>query len=220
MESVTVSPCQSAGVSCLIDLSERCLMDVSVTIVGAKETVAALKAADTDAIKKLRQEIKSEMQSEISAIVTNIPAFAPISGMVHSGRTKWKRPRGNVRFTPGAVRGFRGMQLSPLVTLTFTGGASSIGFDMAELAGIKRHPPRSRSKIRNSTSYGSAPGDGSHAVTTQGDHFIRALDSAKPIKGKAGRFAFDIFLRRKPIIQKKAADFLEKYFQKKIEKAA
>jgi hypothetical protein len=195
-------------------------MDVSVTIVGAKETVAALKAVDANAIKKLRQEIKSEMQSEISAIVTDIPAFAPIRGMVHSGRTKWKRPKGDVRFTPGAVKGFRGMQLSPLVTLTFTGGANSIGFDMAELAGIKRHPPKSRSKIANSTSYGKQRGDGSHAVTTQGSHFIEALERAKPIKGRAGRFAFDLFLRRKPIIQKKSADFLDKYFKLKIEKAA
>jgi hypothetical protein len=195
-------------------------MDVSVTVTGAKETVARLKQADANSIKKLRQEIKGEMRSEISTIVTNIPAFAPISGMLHQGRTKWKRPRGNVAFTPGAVKGFRGMQLSPLVTLTFTGGSNSIGFDMAELAGIKRHPPKARSKIANSTSYGRQRGDGSHAVTTQGQFFIEALQRAKPIKGRAGRFAFDLFLRRKPFIQKKAADFLDKYFQTKIEKAA
>lgn len=195
-------------------------MDVSVTVTGVKETVAALKWADQNAIKKLRQELKGVMQSEISTIVSGIPAFAPIRGMRHNGRTKWKQPKGKVSFTPGGVRGFAGREFSPLVTLEFTGGTNSVGFDMAELAGIRRHPPRSRSKIANSTSYGKQRGDGSHAVTSQGNYFISALEDAHPIKGKAGRFAYDLFLRRQPVIQKKAIDFVDKYFQTTIEKAA
>lgn len=195
-------------------------MDVSVTVVGAKETVAALKRADQNAIKKLRQELKGEMASEISTIVSGIPAFAPIRGMVHQGRTKWKRPKGKVSFTPGSVRGFRGLSVSPLLALTFTGGPSSVGFDMAELAGIRRHPARARSKIANSTSYGREKGDGSHAVNGQGAKFIEALENARPIKGRAGRFAFDLFLRRRPFIEKKAGVFLNRYFKNTIERAA
>lgn len=195
-------------------------MDVSIRVIGAKETVAALKRADDNAIKKLRVELKGVMNDEIGTIVSGIPAFAPIRGMAHQGRTKWKRPKGNVSFTPGSVRGFKGAQFSPLVTLTFTGGTNSIGFDMAELAGIRRNPPRRRSKIANSTKYGTQRGDGSHAVTTQGDYFIAALDSAKPIRGKAGRFAFDLFIRRKDTIEKKAIDFVDKYFKTTVERAA
>jgi hypothetical protein len=52
------------------------------------------------------------------------------------------------------------------------------------------------------------------------DYFISALNEAKPIKGKAGRFAFDLFLRRKPFIEKKAATFVDKYFKQTIERAA
>lgn len=195
-------------------------MDVSVRVIGAKETVAALKKADANAIKKLRQELKGVMQTEISTIVSGIPAFAPIRGMAHNGRTKWKRPKGNVSFTPGSVRGFRGMDVSPLVTLTFTGGTNSVGFDMAELAGIRRKPSRKRSKIANSTSYGTQRGDGSHAVNGQGDYFISKLEEVRPIKGKAGRFAYDLFLRRKPVIQKKSVDFVDSYFKTTIERAA
>jgi hypothetical protein len=195
-------------------------MDVSVTVTGAKETVAALKRADANAIKKLRQELKGVMQTEISTIVSGIPAFAPIRGMRHNGRTQWKRPRGRVSFTPGGVRGFSGRQFSPLVSLTFTGGTNSVGFDMAELAGIRRNPPRRRSKIAGSTSYGTQAGDGSHAVNGQGDYFIQALNDAAPIKGKAGRFAYDLFLRRKPAIERKAITFLDKYFKTTIERAA
>ena len=195
-------------------------MDVSVTVTGARETVAALKAADADAIKKLRQELKGVMQTEISIIVSGIPSFAPIKGMAHNGRSKWKRPAGKVAFTPGSVRGFAGRQFQPLVTLTFTGGSNAIGFDMAELAGIRRHPPRARSKIANSTSYGTQRGDGSHANNGQGDAFISKLEEVRPIKGKAGRFAFDLFLRRKPVIQQKAITFLDKYFQTSIKRAA
>jgi hypothetical protein len=196
------------------------MMDFSVTVTGAKETVAALKAADANAIKKLRQELKGVMKSEVSTIVSGIPAFAPIRGMAHNGRSKWKRPKGNVAFTPGAVRGFAGKEYQPLVTLTFTGGSNAIGFDMAELAGIRRQPARRRSKIANSSSYGTQPGDGSHANNGQGDFFISKLEEVRPIKGKAGRFAFDIFLRRKPIIQQKAIGFLDKYFKTTIERAA
>jgi hypothetical protein len=195
-------------------------MDVSIKVVGAKETIAALKRADENAIKKLRQEIKGVMQSEISTIVSGIPAFSPIRGMMHNGRTKWKRPKGRVSFTPGSVRGFSGKGISPLVSLSFTGGSNSVGYDMAELAGIRRNPSRPRSKIANSTKYGTEAGDGSHAVTTQGDYFISALESARPIKGKAGRFAFDLFLRRRPFIEKKAATFVDKYFKQTIERAA
>lgn len=195
-------------------------MYVSVSVVGAKETVAALKRAESTAISKLRQEIKGIMASEISTIVSGIPAFSPIKGMMHNGRTKWKRPKGRVSFTPGSVRGFKGQNFSPLVTLQFTGGTNSVGYDMAELAGIRRHPSRSRSKIANSTSYGKQRGDGSHAVTTQGQSFIRALENAKPIRGRAGRFAYDIFIRRRPTIQKKAVDFVDKYFKHTIERAA
>jgi hypothetical protein len=195
-------------------------MDVSVKVTGAKETIAALKKADADVVKKLRQEIKGVMQLEISTIVSGIPAFAPIRGMAHNGRTKWKRPKGNVSFTPGSVRGFGGKGVSPLVSLTFTGGTNAVGFDMAELAGIRRKPARRRSKIANSTSYGTQPGDGSHAVNGQGDFFISKLEEVRPVKGRAGRFAFDLFLRRKPVIQKKAAGFVDKYFNTTIKRAA
>lgn len=194
--------------------------DLRVTVVGAKETVKALKEADADAIKNLRRDLKTEMSGEISNIVTQIPAVAPIRGMIHAGRTKWKRPKGKVGFTPGSVRGFKGKEYSPLVTLTFTGGTNSVGFDMAELAGIRRNAPRARSKIRNSTSNGAQRGDGSYAVNRQGDFFISALEQAKPIKGRAGRFAFDIFLRRRPIIEKKATDFVNKFFKTRIERAS
>lgn len=195
-------------------------MDVSVTITGAKETVAALKSIDANAVKKLRQELKTSLNSEVSSIVSGIPAFAPIKGMAHNGRTKWRRPKGTVRFTPGSVRGFRGQEFQPLVTLTFSGGKNSIGFDMAELAGIRRQPARRRSKMANSTSYGTRPGDGSHANNGQGDYFISKLEEVRPIKGRAGRFAFDLFLRRRPIIQQKAISFLDKYFNTTIKRAA
>jgi len=195
-------------------------MDVSVKVIGASKTIAALKQVDANAVKKLRQELKGVMQSEISTIVSGIPAFAPLRGMVHNGRTKWKRPKGSVSFTPGGVRGFSGKQFSPLVTLTFTGGSSSIGFDMAELAGIRRHPARRRSKIAGSTSYGTQAGDGSHSNNGQGDYFISKLEEVRPIKGRAGRFAFDLFLRRKPIIEQKAITFVDKYFKTTIERAA
>lgn len=195
-------------------------MDVSVRVTGAKETIAALKQMDEGAVKKLRQEIKGVMQTEISTIVSGIPAFAPIRGMAHNGRTKWKRPKGNVSFTPGSVRGFGGKGFSPLVTLTFTGGTNSVGFDMAELAGIRRNPPRGRSKIAGSTANGTQRGDGSHANNGQGDAFISKLEEVRPIKGRAGRFAFDLFLRRKPIIQRKAIDFVDKYFTTTIKRAA
>jgi hypothetical protein len=76
----------------------------------------------------------------------------------------------------------------PLVRLAATGGSDALGFDYAELAGIRRRPPRDRSKIRGGTLRGTAKGDGSMALRGQGDNFIKVLEDRN---GKSpGRFAF------------------------------
>lgn len=195
------------------------MTNFSISYKGAKETAKALQEADRNAIKLLRNKLKTELLPEANSIVSEIPAVAPIKGMARTnGRTRWLQPKATIAFTPGSVRGFRGAQFSPLVTIKVQSPKDAVGFEMAELAGIRRHPPRRRSKIPNSSSYGKERGDGSYLNNGQGDNFIAALERAKPIKGRAGRFAFDIFIRKRKVMETKAANILDNYFKKTLER--
>jgi hypothetical protein len=106
--------------------------------------------------------------------------------MANNGPTKWAGVKSvSVSVLPRIVAGKRSV---PLVRIAASGGATSLGFDYAELAGIRRRPPRARSKIRGGSTRGSQKGDGSMALNGQGDNFIKVLEDRN---GKTpGRFAF------------------------------
>jgi hypothetical protein len=118
--------------------------------------------------------------------------------MANNGPTKWAGVKSvSVSVLPrlAAV----GKRSVPLVRIAASGGSSSLGFDYAELAGIRRRPPRARSKIRGGTLRGTAKGDGSMALNGQGDNFIKVLEDRN---GKTpGRFAFRaVFETRRAIM--------------------
>jgi hypothetical protein len=107
--------------------------------------------------------------------------------MANNGPIKWAGVKSvNVSVLP-KIMSF-GYSSQPLVRIAVTGGSNSLGFDYAELAGIRRAPPRARSKIRGTGTRGSRKGDGSIALNGQGDNFIKYLEERN---GKSpGRFAF------------------------------
>jgi hypothetical protein len=161
----------------------------SIRVEGLETTLAILKTIEPDSINQIRNEIKQIVTASgaVSKIRSRTPAVAPLSGMANNGPIKWAGvKRVNVSVLP-KITSF-GHSSKPLVRIAVTGGATSLGFDYAELAGIRRAPPRARSKIRGTGTRGTQKGDGSMALNGQGDNFIRYLEDRN---GKSpGRFAF------------------------------
>lgn len=164
-------------------------LGTAVRVEGLETTLAILKSVQPDSIKEIRSEIRQIVTSSgaVSKIRSRTPAIAPLSGMANGGPTKWAGVKSvNVSVLPRLAP--IGKKSVPLVRIAATGGTDSLGFDYAELAGIRRRPPRARSKIRGGTLRGTEKGDGSMALNGQGDNFIEYLEARN---GKTpGRFAF------------------------------
>lgn len=182
------------------------LLTTRVDVTNLNRDLAVLKKIDNKIVKDLRKELRGRLQPYASAIAASIPGNPPISGMNHNGVTRWEgKPKGRVNFNP---RGRRGA----LVGLIFTGGTrrgGPLGFDYAEVAGIRRRPPKPVSRIYEDQ-YGTLK---THRVNGQGDAMIRAIRRRKPIRGKAGYYAFEQALQKFPLLKKIAELSLNKLAQ-------
>jgi hypothetical protein len=190
-------------------------MDTKIRIEGLEETLSILKKVEPDSIKAIRSEITQIIKSSgaVSKIRSRTPSFAPLSGMNNNGPVKWAGVKRIDVYSLSRLTGFSSANNQvPLARITATGGADSLGFDYAELAGIRRRPPRARSKIRGGTLRGTAKGDGSMALRGQGDNFIKYLESRF---GKTpGRFAFRAVFETRKQIMAGIQGTLDKYAEK------
>jgi hypothetical protein len=107
----------------------------SIKATGVKETIAELKKLDPELLKQMRKDIKNEpgLSNAVSAIKGKIPPISPLSGMVHNGRTSYKRARVSTSFTP-SVRLDRVNQRS-IVTINTTPPKDGIGFQIIDMVG-------------------------------------------------------------------------------------
>ena len=174
-----------------LQLLKAVSVDTKIRVEGLEETLSILKKIEPDSIKQIRSEISQIIKSSgaVSKIRSRTPAFAPLSGMNNNGPIKWGGVK-TITVSPLlSATGFTSTKRSvPIGRITASGGKESLGFDYAELAGIRRRPPRARSKIRGGTLRGTQKGDGSLALRGQGDNFIQYLEARF---GKTpGRFAF------------------------------
>lgn len=126
--------------------------------------------------------------------------------MTHRGKTRWRgvnKPR--VEFTPGKTRA----GAHRLVNIAFTGGSRGLGFDYAELAGIRRRPPKEYSKEYQRR------GDSvirQHRINGQGDGFIKALEDQ--VMEKPGRFAFSGMLKKRAEVTRLAIESINRATEK------
>ena len=178
---------------------------MSVSTSGVNRMVRELNKIEKGYVSYLRKELRSELNPDARSIAAQVngDASQPIRGMRHDGKTKWAGVRSaTVSFTPGRSR----RSGTRLLSMKFTGGASSLGMDYAELAGIRRRPPRAYSKVYERQGLLTQ-----HKVNGQGDAFIEKLQAVKPIKGVAGRYIFDAALKKRRGITGKAQRIIEKY---------
>jgi len=159
---------------------------------GSADVIRVLKEVEPELFKELKKNLTSDInpivkpiQSEINSQVTQ-EIQGVMKGMFHTGRSSWN----------GATLSARtSTRPRDLIFINATGQRSHFGFDYAELAGIRRRPPRRRSRpyLKNGRPM-------THAVNGQGDAFITKLNTEF---GKPGRFAWIRVLKRKPQIEEK-----------------
>jgi len=175
------------------------------SVTGLPTVIRYLRRYQPETLKAIRNDIRSEIRPIMSPIVNEINSEVTSSlksknyQMFHNGRTAWN----GARYTPQVSSNRKG-----IMRIKLTGKGGKLGFDYAELAGIRRRPPRSRSKIAGTSVQGSSRGDGSYAYAGQGDAFISKLESDY---GKPGRFAWKRIIQRRWDINRAVAGILEKY---------
>jgi hypothetical protein len=143
-------------------------------VIGIAETVKALNAIDKDIVKEARKDLRTGAKPVALAIKSNIPSDAPLSGMVHNGRTAWK-PSG-VKATVKTNFSKKGERLGfSLVSIVVGGkGQGAAAFQIADIAGRKK-----KGKTRSG----------------------RAMISALNSKGKASRYVYPAGLRAMPYVK-------------------
>lgn len=191
-------------------------MDIRVDQSDLTRTLRELKTLDDKSVKALRTGLSVGLQPYLARIQSAVPKEAPLSGMQRTrkgrpvrGRTKWRGiNKPVIKFMPGRSK----RSGTNLLMITVTGGKRGFGFDYAELAGIRSRPAAARSrKYTRRVPGGGTTREMSHRVTTQGDVFIRELDEAKPIRGKAGRYAYDEFIKMRPAIVETSRVIINKF---------
>ena len=160
---------------------------------GVASVTRELRSLDRKAVNALRKHMRAAILPIAKEIAGEVPSQAPLSGMNHSGVTRWTGvPKASVSFTPGKSRGGG----TRLLGMKFTGGTGrsggGIGFDYSELAGSSKRPGSQFSKVYSRGGYGGQQ----HRVTGQGRAFNAGIKAAKPIKGKGGFFVFDSALKK------------------------
>jgi hypothetical protein len=162
-------------------------------IKGLRQTLKELKEYEPNLFKELRRSMVQEaapilrpIESQINSQVTTQLRSVRRTGMFHDGRTRWDGAKVSIKVGTG---------LKNLVFIEGKGRGGALGFEYAELAGVRRRPPRPVSKGWNE----SGPGWRSYIVNGQGDAFIRMLQ--RNIDQKPGRFLFVRVIRRRKEIE-------------------
>jgi hypothetical protein len=106
----------------------------TIRVQGVKETLQLLDAVQPGAIKELRKDIIRIAQPAVSAIKSNLPTTAPLSGMNHYGRTRFAGAKVNAQLL---LRGWANKETVPLVRLQVVSPGDAVGLEIADMAGRK-----------------------------------------------------------------------------------
>jgi hypothetical protein len=170
-----------------------------VRITGVKETLQLLDAVQPGSIKELRKDVRRIAEPAVTAIRSNLPVTAPLSGMTHYGRTRFAGAKVKAELQ---TRDSRSSNTSSLVRLSVQSPGDAAGLEIADMAGRKSQgggvqlpyeykgigrrggsgrqaPTRSRSVVRRGN---SAPF--SYRINGQGKAMIRNLG------GQASRYVY------------------------------
>jgi hypothetical protein len=170
-----------------------------IRITGVKETLQLLDAVQPGSIKELRKDVRRIAEPAVTAIRSNLPATAPLSGMTHYGRTRYAGAKVRAELQ---LRDSKTTNTSSLVRLSVESPKDAAGLEIADMAGRRsqgggvqlpyeykgigrkggsgrQSPTRSRSVIRRGN---AAPF--SYRINGQGRAMIKELG------GSASRYVY------------------------------
>lgn len=177
---------------------------MATNLQGSAEVLRELRVYEKDLYKELGKNLQTQLkpiigpiQGQINGSVTGQLKSRRNIGMFHDGRTQWggvivkaktsSNPK-NLIFIEGKGKGADSLD-------------GALGFEYAELAGIRRRGPRAMSKGWGS----SGVGYHSYIQNGQGDGFINMLSKY----GGPGRFLWKRVLKRKPEIEDKVENIAQ-----------
>jgi hypothetical protein len=106
----------------------------TIRVQGVKEMLQLLDAVQPGSIKALRKDIRDIAQPAVSAIKSNLPTTAPLSGMNHYGRTRFAGAKVNAQLSVStSIRS----ETIPLVRLQVVSPGDAVGLEIADMAGRK-----------------------------------------------------------------------------------
>lgn len=178
--------------------------DEIVKFYGVKETIREMRKFEPEMLKDMRKSIRQITQPAVSAIKSNSPKVAPLSGMANNGRSGYTRPKVTVQVTPSARSGF-GQNTANLVSISATGSGKQYGFDIADMAGKANNPglyrqtrkfvdPRTGDIVRRK-------------INGQGVNLIQKLNSRG---GPASRYVYKSIEDKLPAIRREVANVIER----------
>jgi hypothetical protein len=161
-----------------------------IRVTGVRETLQLLDAVQPGSIKELRKDVRRIAEPAVTAIRSNLPATAPLSGMNHYGRTRYAGAKVKAELQ---LRDNKMSNTSSLIRLSVESPKDAAGLEIADMAGRRtmkqgpklpyeykglgriggsgrQNPSRSRSVTRRGN---SAPF--SYRINGQGKAMIRNL---------------------------------------------
>jgi hypothetical protein len=180
------------------------MADEIVKFYGVKETIREMRKVEPEMLKDMRKSIRQIVQPAVSAIKSNSPKVAPLSGMANNGRTGYSTPKVSIQITPSARSGF-GKTTANLVSITATGSGKQYGFDIADMAG----------RANNAGKYSQTrkfvdPRTGNivrRRINGQGQNLINVLNSRG---GPASRYVYKNIEDKLPAIRREVANVIER----------
>lgn len=179
--------------------------DDVVQFYGVNETIKLMRKFEPQMLKDLRKDIRQITQPAVSAIKSNSPKVAPLSGMAHNGRTAYSTPKVTVNITPAQRAKAFGSTTSNLVVINATGSGKVYGFDIADMAGRANQAgkysqtrkfvdPRTGQVVRR-------------RINGQGANLISVLNSRG---GPASRYVYKNIENKLPAIRQQVARSLDR----------
>jgi hypothetical protein len=111
-----------------------------IRIEGVKETLQLLDAVQPGSIRELRKDIRRIAEPAVTAIKSNLPKTAPLSGMNHYGRTRFAGAQVKANLN---LRQHRLSNSHSLVRLEVISPGDAVGLEIADMAGRRtmQHGP-------------------------------------------------------------------------------
>ena len=142
-----------------------------IRVQGVRETLQLLDAVQPGSLKALRKDIKRIAEPAVSAIKSNLPTSAPLSGMSHYGRTRYAGAKVSAALD---LRNSIYASNVSLVKIQVISPGDAAGLEIADMAGrktMKQGPPlpyeyKGRGRIGGS---GRQSPTRSRAVTRRGN---------------------------------------------------